>query len=226
MRHVWLAAAVLGSLVALCACDAPAQARDTTPRVQAVTVAMPLAVAAAAPVAPTPATPPTAAAQPSTGAPAASGDRPTLQSLGSDRAAWQALLARVPELASFASSFVPFGAKAADEALARGKRSRGSITVWSIADGPLAWSPQPARELWVASGSVGERALIAVLAPQNDGSVRHEASLVIDDKDAQVALASSVEHPDELLWSTCYACPGEGGSIRLGDDGRARFVYR
>jgi hypothetical protein len=150
----------------------------------------------------------------------------SLSALGLDPRAWQAVLARVPELAVYAARFEPFGAKAADEALARAKRSRASITVWNIADGPVAWVPAQGREFWVASGRIGTQALIAVLALQAGGGVRHEASLVIDDKDAQVALASSTEHPDELLWSTCYGCPGEGGSIRLGDDGRARFIYR
>jgi hypothetical protein len=161
-----------------------------------------------------------APAAPPEGAPQASA-----RALAKDRDAWQSLLAHVPELAAYASRFVPFGAKDADEALQRGKRSRSNVTAWTVADGPIAWAPAQGRELWVASGSIGEQSLIAVLSADR-GAVRHEASLVIDDRDARVALASSAEHPEELIWSTCYGCPGEGGSIRLGDDGRAMFVYR
>jgi hypothetical protein len=244
MRGSWVGASAFGLPLALWACGqaptthasrvevatarahAAATAAQPPASTQWKTLATPQPTASSAPV-PTPelraathklAPPP----QPATDTATTAGAR----ELGNDRDAWRTVLAHVPELSRHAASFEPFGAKAAEEALKKGKRSRANVIAWSIANGPLTWSPTPDRELWVAAGSVGRRALVAVLSPQRDGSIRHEVSLLIDDQDAQVALASSLEHPDELLWSTCYGCPGEGGSIRLGDDGRARFVYR
>jgi hypothetical protein len=153
--------------------------------------------------------------------------RPLIRPLSAQRDAWEKRLRKIPELARYAGRFVPFDGKAADAALGRGQRSRSSVSpYWTIADGPIAWSPAPRSELFVATGSIGDRALIAVLEVQASGALRHAASLVIDDKDTSIALGSSAEHPGELLWTTCYGCAGEGGSIVVGDDGRPRFVYR
>ena len=243
MRSGWVAVSAIGLPVALCAC-APVEAarvgRSEQVIAQAERPIHPAPGPASSPWKTLQSSPPTAAGKTSvtlaaelraaeqklaaTQAPI--GATVNSHALAKDRDAWRTVLAQVPELSGYASAFEPFGAKAADEALSRGKRARENVIAWTMADGPLSWTPAPGRELWVAAGSVGERALIAVLAKDQDGSMRHEVSLVIDDQDAQVALAASAEHPDELLWSTCYACPGEGGSIRLGDDGRARFVYR
>ncbi|HEX2676677.1 MAG TPA: hypothetical protein VHM19_08560 [Polyangiales bacterium] len=172
-----------------------------------------------------PAAPPPSAAPGSepVAAPGPAIDTSTLQTT---RDAWQTYLRSVPELARYARQFVPFNGKAQDEALRRGDRSRNSVTAWAIADGPIAWTPVPnAPKYWIAAGSIGERALIAVLEVQASG-LRHAASLVIDDKDTSVAIGTSTDKPAEVLWSTCYGCPGEGGSILLGDDGHPRFVYR
>jgi hypothetical protein len=78
----------------------------------------------------------------------------------------------------------------------------------------------------VLAGSVAQGALISVLEPTPAGGLRHVASLVLAEQDAPLAIAYDAARPTELLWTTCYGCPGEGGSIRLGDDGRPVFVYR
>jgi hypothetical protein len=138
---------------------------------------------------------------------------------------WRALLAQVPEVAAYAADFTPFTGKEADAALTRGQRSRSTITVWTIADAPFVWRPAPDRELWLCAGMSGDQSLVMVLERKGD-DIAHAASTVIAEKDTSIALGYNPADPAELLWTTCYACPGQGGSIRVGDDGRPRFVYR
>lgn len=215
--------------VALAACE-PARESHAMPRAETAIVAAQrpprparraedLDGEAQAPVTGLPPAPPIAAAP--SGEP-----RAPFRALTDGQDAWQKRLRAVPELSRYASRFVPFDAKASDEALRRGDRSRNNIDAWKFANGPFAWSPALRTEYVVLSGSVGERALVAVLEVAGGGQLRHAASLLIDEKDTTVALGTSPENPAELLWTTCYGCPGEGGSILLGDDGRPRFVYR
>lgn len=214
----------LGAHVALAACE-PAHDSLSGPRVQAAHLAVQRAPAPAstnAGLAPLQGTQPLAtAAQPTPGEP-----HPLFRPMLHDASALKERLRTVPELSRYASRFMPFDARASDQALKRGERSRGSIDAWTFADGPFSWSPQARAEYLVTAGRVGERALIAVLEVAASGELKHAASLIIDEKDTTVALGTSAEHPTELLWTTCYGCPGEGGSILLGDDGRPRFAYR
>ncbi len=212
----------LAALLALAACG-PANAAPTMRRTETAIVAARQNAPATNPVA---LPPPAAAVDEATRAAFENAERPLVRGLEHDRTTWQNRLRAVPELSHYATRFTPFDGKAADAALRRADRSHASVTAWSIADGPFAWSPARGVEYWVTSGSIGDRSLVAVLELLPSGHLRHAASLVIDDKDTSVALGTSSDHPTEVLWTTCYGCPGEGGSITLGDDGRPRFVYR
>jgi hypothetical protein len=222
-----LALGVLAPL-SLTACG-PSRDTQAMPRIETAIVAAqraapePVAATTAAPAA---ASAPTGAPDPEASAPGDPRALAPVRALDAKRETWEARLRRIPKLSRYASRFVPFDAKAANAALTRGERSRGSVTAWSITGGPFAWSPDARAELFVAAGSIGERAMVAVLEVQPGGALRHAASLVIDDRDTSVAIGVNPETPRELLWTTCYGCPGEGGSIVLGDDGRPRFVYR
>ena len=167
---------------------------------------------------PGPAGAPPAAAAPATG----SGVRP----LALDLDTLRKTLAAVPPLAALAADFVPFSAADADAALKRGGRSRDGISVWTFQPAAFAWSPRPGRELWVLSGRAGTRCLIAVLEPKGERAFAHVASLVLDEPEATVAIGYSDQYRDQLVWSTCYGCAGEGGTIRSREDGRIEFAYR
>ena len=137
-------------------------------------------------------------------------------------------LAGIESLAALASGFQPFNNSDADAALRKGKRTRDGITAWSFLPSSIAWTPATAEELVVIAGRSGAQALIAVLYPLGDGTYAHAASAVLNEPDATVALASSTAAPTplELLWTSCYGCPNEGGTIRYGDDRRVVIEFR
>lgn len=140
--------------------------------------------------------------------------------------ALRAALATHPKLAPLADAFKPFGGVDIARALARGKRSRGSITAWHIADSSFIWSPGPGQALWVFSGFSGERSVVAAFHSMPDGSLLHAASTVIDEPDTSVALGYTEDKPASLLWTTCFGCAGEGGDLTVREDGVVGFTYR
>lgn len=153
-------------------------------------------------------------------------ERPLTRPLGLDERGARAELSKVPELAALAPSFTLFDEAAADAALRRGGASRGGIAVWQFLPAAVAWSPTAGEELHVLSGRTAEGALLAVLHAHADGRLTHAASTVIDEADATLAVGGSAEHPRQLIFTTCYGCPGEGGTIRFGDDARVELGYR
>jgi hypothetical protein len=137
-------------------------------------------------------------------------------------------LAGVPSLAALAPAFQPFSASDADAALRKGKRTRDGITAWAFLPSVIAWTPASAEELVIVAGRSGAQALLAVLYPLGDGTCAHAASAVLREPDATVAIGSSTTAPSprELLWTSCYGCPNEGGTIRYGDDRRVVIEFR
>jgi len=140
--------------------------------------------------------------------------------------ALRAALATHPELAPLAPDFKRFNGGDIARALARGKRSRGSITAWHIADSAFIWSPGPGQELWVLGGFSGERTVVAAFHTMPDGSLVHAASTVVDEPDTSAAFGYTDDKPTQLLWTTCFGCPGEGGDLLVSEDGLVRFTYR
>lgn len=156
----------------------------------------------------------------------AAAGRPLVRTLELDLAAAQRALASVPVLAPYASRFVPFASSDADAALRRGGHHRDHIQPWIIAPAAVAWTPIVGKELWVLSGRSGPHVLVAVLYSLGDGHFAHAASTVIEEGDVTVAVGYSEQYPKQLVWSTCYGCAGEGGTIRFGDDERVEITYR
>jgi hypothetical protein len=143
-----------------------------------------------------------------------------------DQAAARAVLGVVPGLAPLASSFVPFTDSEIDAALRRGGRNRQSVPVWSFMPAMFVWSPVPEKSWLVLSGRAAGHALFAVIEPVGEGRFALAGSTSFEEPDTSVAIGASDQYPKQLLWSTCYACPGEGGTVRLNDDGRIELGYR
>jgi hypothetical protein len=148
-----------------------------------------------------------------------------VQPLALDTPAVRKLLAGVPALAPLAAEFTLFETADADAALRRGSRSRDSITVWAFQPAAFTWKPAPDRELWVLSGRSGKRALLAVFERRANGQTDHAASALLDEPEITIAVGYSASS-GELLWTTCYACPGEGGAIRVLPDRRVDIAFR
>ncbi len=149
------------------------------------------------------------------------GLRRVFRDLDLDEARAQELLRSVPELARFAAGFRPYGLEDAQRAIARGGTTADQVT-WEVAPGPFAWSPSVGEEVWILTGRSSGSTVVAALYPLPDGSVRHAASFVLADEGAPIAVLRSRGSRSELLWTACWGCTGEGGTIRF--DERARIV--
>jgi hypothetical protein len=139
-------------------------------------------------------------------------------------AQWRELVASVPQLALYSTEFAVFTPNATKVALERGGRTRENVTTWRFVDGPFEWRPSANKTLWVVTGSAGPRVLIAVFEPGE--KPKHLASTVLLEPEPALAIGWSTSEPNRLLWTTCYACQGLGGSIELNPAGRVAFVYR
>lgn len=138
----------------------------------------------------------------------------------------RSILAGIPQLAPFAADFELVDATGVDRALGRGGHSRETVQWNFVEEEVLVWSPLPGEELWVLSGTGGGSALIAALYTLPDGSFSHAASFVLRDEPVPVLVAWDVTSRDEVLWSACWACAGEGGAILRRDDSTFVVVQR
>jgi hypothetical protein len=155
---------------------------------------------------------------------AASSSAATISALSRTAAEWRALFAVIPPLAGVAAEFAFLPAKATTEALERGGRTRETASTWTFVDRAFEWRPNAQRTLWIVSGAAGGRVVLAVLEP--GAEPKHLASSVLLESDPALAIGYSASEPNRLLWTTCYGCPGLGGSIELGANGKVVISYR
>ncbi|HEY8427170.1 MAG TPA: SUMF1/EgtB/PvdO family nonheme iron enzyme, partial [Sandaracinaceae bacterium] len=147
------------------------------------------------------------------------GLRRPFRDLSLETARVREILAGIPALARFADTFVPYDIEDARRALARGGATEGDMQ-WELAPGPFAWSPSPGEEVWVLAGRADRDALLAAVYPMPDGSFVHAASFVFEAEAAPLAILRTRASRHELLWTACWGCGGESGTIRFGEDAR------
>lgn len=158
-------------------------------------------------------------------APAAPSPLPAwVKTLRRTTAEWASVLATLPELSPLAAQFAPLPLSATQTALDRGGRNRSTASAWSFVDGAFSWSPRPNRTFWIVTGTAGPRVVIAVLEPGE--KPKHLASAVLLEAHPALAVGVSASDPERVSWTTCYGCPGLGGSITLAADGRPVIEYR
>jgi hypothetical protein len=146
------------------------------------------------------------------------GVRRMFSDLAVDRDRWREILASIPELASHAADFEPFGETEALRTLGLGGATEADMQ-WELTRGPFSWSPAAGEELWVVAGYGGGATVIAALYPLPDGRFQHAASfLVREEEPVPAAILRTRTARAELLWSTCWGCAGESGVIRFGED--------
>lgn len=135
-------------------------------------------------------------------------------------------LAAMPETAALREGFRPFQASQMMDALKVAGRSQSSLAPWQAIQGPLLWSPVPGEELVVVSGDTARGAVVIAYYPLPQGQYRFAASYETRGEHTPVLIAYKADVRDELLYSTCWGCGGEGGALRLDDDSRVRFLPR
>jgi formylglycine-generating enzyme required for sulfatase activity len=87
-----------------------------------------------------------------------------------------------------------------------------------LATQPLLWSPESGAELLVATGRTKSMSFIVALYPLADDKYRLASYfLMLGDVDP-IALAYEPFRRQDLLWSSCWGCAGEQGSVRVRED--------
>lgn len=138
----------------------------------------------------------------------------------------RAALRTIPELASYADSFEPYGEADGDRALACAGVDRRALAGWELTTGPFAWSPTAGEEVWVLAGRSAGATLVVVLHPLAEGRFAHAGSFVLEGEELPIAIARTPPSRGELQWSACWGRSAEGGVIRWDDDSIIRVLQR
>ena len=147
--------------------------------------------------------------------------RPLDLALDAARAALRAM----PETLGFAEAFRLHGAKSLLNALSNAGRSAQSLAPWQAAPPAFGWSPLPGEELVILSGDRPAGATLIAYRVTRSGP-RFAGSFTTKDEHAPILVAYKSDTRDELLYSTCWGCGGEGGALKLDETRRLRFMPR
>lgn len=143
-----------------------------------------------------------------------------------DTAGARKLLEAMPETRALAASFRLARSGELTQALTQAGRSLQSLSPWQAASPAFVWSPVRGEELTLLSGDSQNGAALIAFYPLPDGSLRFAGSYVTKDEHVPLLLAYKEDARDELLFSTCWGCGGEGGALQLSPEGRPRFLQR
>ena len=137
-----------------------------------------------------------------------------------------AALVAMPETRELAAEFRLFSHGELGQALTQAGRSQSSLAPWQAIRGVLTWSPVRGEQIVVASGDTPRGALVVAYYPLAEGQVRFAGSYEAKGEHTPILVAYKSDVRDELLYSTCWGCGGEGGALRLDDTARLRFLPR
>lgn len=152
-------------------------------------------------------------------------EQPAFSALNLDERAAREKLKAMPETEALAASFHLHTPSRMLSALALAGRSSQSLAPWQAATPAFAWSPVAGEELVILSGDAQAGAALIAFYPTEQGP-RFAGSLVTKDEHAPILVAYKSDTRDELLYSTCWGCGGEGGALRLDASSRLRFFVR
>lgn len=89
---------------------------------------------------------------------------------------------------------------------------------------PILWSPEAGAELLVATGRGKGASFVVAFWTGPEGQHRLASSFVMEGDVAPVALAYEPGKRAQLLWSGCWGCAGDQGSVSYRDDRRVVIV--
>jgi hypothetical protein len=130
------------------------------------------------------------------------------------------ILGAQPELGRIGSEIHSFEGEVAGVATRSHASSEGIVFTGS----PLLWNPEAGMELLVATGRTKHLSFIVALYPLPDGKYRTASYLLLLGDVAPIALAYDPHRRKELLWTSCFGCLGEQGSITIREDHRVVIV--
>ena len=82
----------------------------------------------------------------------------------------------------------------------------------------LLWSPEPGAELQVVTGRSKSMSFIVALYPLEGDKYRLASYFLMLGDVEPIALAYEPFRRSDLLWSSCWGCAGEQGSVRVRED--------
>ena len=135
----------------------------------------------------------------------------------------RAMLRNVPDLRELADAFV---LEDEESMAATVTRSGGSLRGWELAGGILQWSPRAGDSTWVITGRSHGHSILVIFYRLADETFLHGQSLLLLEEDSSIAVAFTPPSRHEIQWSSCWGCPGEGGTISLQEDGTLAILYR
>jgi hypothetical protein len=133
-------------------------------------------------------------------------------------------LSAMRETRELATHFRPFSEQTLRRALAAQRAQPGAPALLSTR-AALLWSPARGERLLVLSGDTPQGAMLLAYAPAASGAPRFAGSYQTRGDHAPILLGARPGAGEELSFSTCWACGGESGALRL-DGGRAQIVLR
>jgi formylglycine-generating enzyme required for sulfatase activity len=136
-----------------------------------------------------------------------------------DEDALRELLASMPGTAPLANSFRAFSEADIERALAATRTVHVSLAPWQPLIGLVHWAPVPREHVVVVAGDATEGAAVVAYYPDVGGAPQLIATYETRGEHAPIILAVRSQAPKELVFTSCWGCEGEGGSLTLNADG-------
>lgn len=90
---------------------------------------------------------------------------------------------------------------------------------------PVLWTPFPTEEVVVLALKAKNASLIVALYRLGEDSFRLASSLVLKDEPGPIVLSYTSFNKKRVLWSTCWECTGEQGSVEYRDGRRLIILH-
>jgi len=97
---------------------------------------------------------------------------------------------------------------------------------FTLTTSPLVWNPAPGDEVLVVLGKTSKDSFLVALYRLPGGRYRIASSLVMLGDTGPFALGYRQEVRERIIWSSCWKCRGEEGTISLRDGKRIIIVQQ
>jgi hypothetical protein len=135
------------------------------------------------------------------------------------------VLATVPELSAIKPP-MRFFAEPDDTATVVRRGNGADLEGFTLTTSPLIWNPAPGDEVLLALGRTNKDSFIVALYRLPGGRFRIASSLLMRSDTGPFALAYHPEVRERIIWSSCWKCRGEEGTISLRDGKRIIIVQQ
>lgn len=150
---------------------------------------------------------------------------PTLGKAEVDLKAVSRVLSTSPRLAPYAKDLSFFKEDEAIKTVLQRGDAGAAKPGPVLTTGPVLWTPFPTEEVVVLALKSKNASLIVALYRLNNETFRLASSLVLKDEPGPVVLSYTSFNKKRILWSTCWECSGEQGSVEYRDGKRLVVLH-